>query len=311
MILRRDEPAGTEERARGPRADRAARDNGPLVLAGVPPTGPVAHLVTVASHVAEVMDGRLLLATVVPLPRITPHFAVDSLLAARGERLARIRRDFDRRTPATHVVVVAHGVGSGLLELTRQRNADIAVVGWPRSATRGVWSRSRTSVHGFVKTAPCGVCVVEKLPTRTPDRVLVSVGSGRETELAISVARAMVRGAPGATRRTGAPRGIRSREQSGRARWSGRRRRLRSISVIGRIEVTDPAPGEDDRVVGKRASALGADVLVAGALKEEGVWPLRRKVLRTGLADSFPGPVVLIRPGRRIDGGEGRKDRPR
>ncbi len=295
MILKPDEAPGTRERRSAARGARRRAGDGPLVLVAIPPTGPAGHLVDLGRAIARPEAGRLLLATVVPLPRITPYAAADSLLAARGARLARIRRELDGRVPVCHVVVVAHGVGPGIIELARQRRADLVLVGWPRrGAEDGGKKGPGRAVRELLGRAPCGVCVTERSPAPDSRLVLVSTNPGPETELGISVGRAMIcrsfqaRGGGGDHRTREDPGDTSAGVEAGVAPGPASGSLLERIAVAGSLHRTR------DRSLAERALALGADALVANAVVELGSWPLRRRVVRTGLADSFPGPVALV-----------------
>jgi len=200
-----------------------------------------------------------------------------------------------------HVVVVAHGVASGLLELARQRDVAMIVLGL--SGTHGEsrpWTGGGSGLTQLVTGAPCPVCLLERLPDHFPELLLLAVRSDEDSRLAWMVSEAVFRCVPRGSGRMGP-----TVERSGAdpvRRWSASTRTtpgIRRTEVIGRfalerIAVADPA-SPVGHSMGERAMALGADVLVAPAVEEGGVWPFHRRRVPTEVVDDFPGPVVLVR----------------
>lgn len=288
-------------RGRHPRVGGRRPDDEPTILVAVPPTGPADDPVRLATILADSLRGRVLLATVVSLPSIAPYGAAKSLHGARSGRLRRLRDQWEGSRPMDHVVVVAHGVASGLLELARQRDVTMIVLGLP--ATRGGsrrWTRGDSSLAQLVTDAPCPVCLLERLPDQCPELLLLAVRSDEDSRLAWMVSEALFRCVSRGSNRMW-PTVERSGAEPVR-RWSPSTLNTRSIRrpevsgrfALERIAVADPE-SPVGRSMGERALALGADVLVAPAVAEGGVWPFRRRRVPTEVVDDFPGPVVLVR----------------
>lgn len=275
----------------------------PRILVCVPPTGAVHHLLNLGIAIAQGVAGQLLLATVVSLPRITPYSAADSVISLRSRRLAGLIRAIPSSVESSQVVVIAHTVSNAIVDLAARRDIQLILVGWPESHRRSWFGLvPGDPVREILAKAVTSVCVLERLPSTTPESVLVAVSS-EDLDLGMSVGQAMISCSMqtlfGSGRRE-------SRSLHGR-----RRRPTSSVShpgavpgfALDQITVAGPMLGVDVRSVGRRATAVGADVLVASAREKRGLWPLNQRVPRTELADTFPGPIALVQASRPLDEG--------
>lgn len=160
-------------------------------------TAPVEQLLRTALDIAHENDGEILIVSVITKQRSSPFSVFSDEFIKRefsGDRQEILDRAVSMAdgsdVPIRGRLLVSHDVSAAIRWATTQFDCDAVLIGWSdQRQTDTVFGRN---VDRVVTHAPCDI-FVEKIGSRggTVERVLLPAGTGPNTELAATVARAI------------------------------------------------------------------------------------------------------------------------
>ncbi|XVH33484.1 amino acid permease (plasmid) [Haloferacaceae archaeon DSL9] len=271
--------------------ERATRERPYQVLVPIANPETAERLVRMGSTIARRNNGELLLTTVVTVPPQTPIEEGSELVEDQRELLADAAAFAPDDVPVHRTVTIGRRVGRSIVNIARQRDSDLVVLGWRGQRKRLSDYVLGSTIDVVVDEAPCDVVVTKVTGTERPAKVLVPTDGGPHAAFAEEIAAAFASIGRAEVTLLNVATGARENAEALVRTRKGRVAEAEGIDAS--VAVADGTDIADAILAFARENAY--DTIIVGAAKEGKARRALFGDIPEAVGERFEGEVLMVR----------------